>query len=121
MSDQPAEREIGKERYVRLFRILAIGLIVVSGIHLFSVLTSGATTENVGDFIYHLIIASATFGAAQLVKAGRRTVIYLLGIIGIIGVAYSLAMSRGFNPVTILITIYFIWQMNTLSKNGELA
>ncbi|MEM7114793.1 MAG: hypothetical protein AAF614_20325 [Chloroflexota bacterium] len=94
---------------------------MVSGIHLFSVLTAGATTENISDFIYHLVLAAATFGASQLVKAGKRNVIYLLGIIGVIGVAYSLAMGRGFNPVTIIITIYFIWQMNNLSNNGELT
>ena len=120
MTTPQTEKQHRSPQFVRLFTMISIVLVVVSGIHFSSILTSGATTENIADSIYHLVTAAAFFAASRLVKAGRRFVIYFLGIVGVLVVSYSLMMGRGFNPIMIVIFATFIWQMTTLSKNGEL-
>lgn len=121
MTIEQPEKQARKKQYVTIFTIFAVVLLVVSGIHLSSIFTSGANSENVPDFIYHLILAAGMFGVARLVKVGKRAVIYLLVFIGVIQVSYSLWMGRGFNPITIIIIATFIWQMVNLSKAGELT
>ena len=121
MTTQQAEKQNRRPQYVRIFTIIAIGLVIVSGIYFISILNFGSTTEKIADSIYHLVAAAGFFGASRLVKSGRHIVIYLLGFIGIFAVLYSLMMGRGFNPITIMIQGYFIWQMLNLSKNGELT
>ncbi|MCI0393922.1 MAG: hypothetical protein L0332_16020 [Chloroflexi bacterium] len=121
MITQQADNQSRRLQYVRLFTIIAAGLVVVSGIHFSSILTSGPETVNVADTIYHLVAAVGFFICSRLVKAGKREVIYLLGVIGIIAVLYAAIMGRGFNPIMILIDGFFIWQMLNLSKAGELT
>ena len=121
MTTQQTENQKLRPRYIRLFTIIAIGLVIISGIHISSILTSGPTSENIADSIYHFVAALGFFGVSRLVKSGKRAVIYLLGVIGVFAISYSMFMDRGFNPIMILIIATFIWQMLSLSKNGELA
>ena len=117
MTTQQTENQKLRPRYIRLFTIIAIGLVIISGIHI----SSGPTSENIADSIYHFVAALGFFGVSRLVKSGKRAVIYLLGVIGVFAISYSMFMDRGFNPIMILIIATFIWQMLSLSKNGELA
>ena len=121
MSIQETQKPDRKSQYVRLFTIISIGLLVVSGIHLWSVVTNSSVTESTADFVYHFISAVGFFVASRMVKNGKRAVIFLLGLIGLASVIYSIAMGRGFNPVTLIIQAIFIWQMVNLSKIGELT
>ena len=121
MATQQPKKQNRRSQYARLFTIMTIALIIISAIHFASILTSGPATENIADTIYHLVMAAGFLGVSRLVKGGKRTVIYLLGLIGVIAVSYGLMMERGFNLILIVVIAFFIWQMLNLAKNGELA
>ncbi|MFQ5399320.1 MAG: hypothetical protein ACE5E7_06940 [Anaerolineae bacterium] len=121
MTTQKLEKGNRKSQYARLFLIIAVGLIIAGGIHLYSALTTEPTTVNIADSIYHPVMAVAFYACSKLVKVGKRQVIYLLVFIGIITIFYGLLMGRGFNFFNLAISAYFIWQMFNLSRDGELT
>lgn len=119
MSPHELQTTRRKAQYVKLFALIAIGLLLVSAIHLWSILTNKATTADVVELIYHLVGATTFFIASKLVKNDKRAVIFLLGAIGIGAVVYSIVMGRGFNPMVFIIQAFFIWQLLGLWKNDD--
>lgn len=97
--------------------IMAIGLIIVGGIHLFSIVDSGFTSIALADVIYHFTLGIIVFFCSRLLKKKNPLVIYLMGAVGIIAVLYGFLMGRGFNFVMVIITVSFVWQLSRLTKS----
>ena len=107
-----------KSQLTNIFLIMAISLIIVSGIHLFSIINSGFSSVALADTVYHLVSGVIVFICSRLLKRGNRLVIYLLGAEGVIAVLYGFLMGRGFNFILVIIIGYFVWQVSDLAKKG---
>lgn len=102
------------------FVIMAIGLIIVGGIHLFSIVNSGFTSIALADTVYHFTLGIMVFLCSRLLKKRNPLVIYLMGAVGIIAVLYGFLMGRGFNFVMVIIAGFFVWQLSKLTKAEEM-
>jgi hypothetical protein len=83
-------------------------------------ITSGFTSIRLADAIYNFVAGLIVFICSRLLKAGNRLAIYLMGAVGIIAIAYGFLMGRGFNYIMLIVTGYFVWQLLTLAKAGEI-
>lgn len=98
------------------FVIMAIGLSIAGGIHLFSIVDSGFTSVALADTIYHFTLGIVVFFCSRLLKKRNPLVIYLMGAVGVIAVLYAFLMGRGFNVVMVIIAGFFVWQLSKLTK-----
>jgi hypothetical protein len=109
-----------KSQFTKLFLLVAIGLGIAGGIHFFSIISSGFTSIRLADAIYNSVLGIVVFICSKLLEKGNRLVIYLMGAVGVAAVLYSFIMGRGFNFIMVIVVGFFVWQLLTLAKAGEI-
>ncbi len=105
-----------KKDLITLLILLAIGWLVIGGIHFASYSTDG-NKISLYDGIYNFFSGLIFILASLLTYKGKIIVIVIPILFGIAGITYAVLMERGFNYFALLIAvIYLIWILS-LRKN----
>ena len=104
----------------RIFFIGGLLSIFFGFIHLTSGLSSEFTSVIIGDTVINTLNGLLWLVAVWLLAQGKQEVIWVV-IVGLLAsIVYAFAIGRGANIVSIVVGAFFLWQLYTLKKQGEL-
>ena len=86
-----------KKQLVSILTIGAVLLVGAAAIHTMGYLGDDSNPIQLADAAFNFSAGIVAFVAAQLLKRGKRVVIYLTAAEGIFAVIFGLAIGRGFN------------------------
>jgi hypothetical protein len=120
-SQSTVEKSKSFNSLVRIFIFCGAFGILAGAINLFGGLSSGFSGVKIADVIFNSTYGVLFFVCARVLAKGKVLAIWLCGGVILFSLIYSFIMGRGFNFVIAAIGAWFIWQLFTLKKQGELS
>ncbi|MER2599326.1 MAG: MotA/TolQ/ExbB proton channel family protein [Caldilineales bacterium] len=107
--------------YVATLTVIGILGVVAGLIHLFRAMSSGFSNTSLADVLFNTAFGVLILICSRILAKGKLLAIWFFGACILMSLIYSYAMGRGFNFVIAAVGAYFLWQLYSLKKQGELS